>query len=94
MAASASAARNTTRGHNGRNRQAPTDKGRVVEDDKTSKVGAVASKVKGTADDAWAATKAGLASDEAKLLYLQFGSGVAIGAGLTVGFIVVDKVFN
>lgn len=89
MGASASARATNRRPANGHNK--PVDQGTVVED--AGKPG-VGDKIKQGADDAWAATKAGLQSEEAKLLYLQFGSGVALGAGLTAGFLIVDAIVN
>jgi len=90
MAASASAARASTRKANGHARK-PADQGQVVED--AGKPG-IGDKIKSGADDAWAATKAGLKSPEAQMMYLSFGQGLALGAGLTLGYYAVDAIVS
>jgi hypothetical protein len=81
-----STARASSTKSNGHARQAPppADKGEVVSEPKAP----------GKLDDMWAATKAGLQSEEAKLMYLQFGGGIAVGAGVMLGATLVHKALS
>jgi hypothetical protein len=56
--------------------------------------GTVVEKASGKLDDAMASVKAGLSSDTAKQLYLDAARGAAIGAGVTLGVVIVHKALN